>query len=331
MNPSLPESAYKVLDKAKEALNRGELQRARRLAFKAVKLAPEYEEPWLYLASVSSPDASIVYLKKALEINPSSKQAKKGMHWAIQRFRKSDKSRSPKRIRLPISIAKGGLITRSPLILPWSTVILILLVVIMIWLWTPDFSFAFPNLQTTPHITLSAQDNVRKVTYTPTPTFTPTPTPTPTATPTPTITPTPKPTKKPKTYPSYIDSVLPSGVYPNERWFDINLTTQRMYAYNGDKLVNSFVISTGLWRTPTVTGRFRIYVKYEAALMRGPGYYLPNVPYTMYFFNGYGLHGTYWHNNFGTPMSHGCVNMKTSDARWAFNWASVGTLVNIHY
>ena len=331
MNPSLPESAYKVLDKAKEALNRGELQRARRLAFKAVKLAPEYEEPWLYLASVSSPDASIVYLKKALEINPSSKQAKKGMHWAIQRFRKSDKSRSPKRIRLPISITKGGLITRSPLIFPWSTVILILLVVIMIWLWTPNFSFAFPNLQTTPQITLSAQDNVRKVTYTPTPTFTPTPTPTPTATPTPTITPTPKPTKRPKTYPSYIDSVLPSGVYPNERWFDINLTTQRMYAYNGDKLVNSFVVSTGLWGTPTVTGRFRIYVKYEAAHMSGPGYYLPNVPYTMYFYNGYGLHGTYWHNNFGTPMSHGCVNMKTSDARWAFNWASVGTLVNIHY
>ena len=331
MNPSLPESAYKVLDKAKEALNRGELQRARRLAFKAVKLAPEYEEPWLYLASVSSPDASIVYLKKALEINPSSKQAKKGMHWAIQRFRKSDKSRSPKRIRFPISIAKGELIPQSPLILPWSTAILILLIVIMIWLWTPDFSFAFPNLQTTPQITLSAQDNVRKVTYTPTPTFTPTPTPTPTATPTPTITPTPKPTKKPKTYPSYIDSVLPSGVYPNERWFDINLTTQRMYAYNGDKLVNSFVVSTGLWGTPTVTGRFRIYVKYEAAHMSGPGYYLPNVPYTMYFFNGYGLHGTYWHNNFGTPMSHGCVNMKTSDARWAFNWASVGTLVNIHY
>lgn len=47
--------------------------------------------------------------------------------------------------------------------------------------------------------------------------------------------------------------------------------------------------------------------------MTGPGYDLPNVPYTMYFYQGYGLHGTYWHNNFGTPMSHGCVNMPTPE------------------
>ena len=65
--------------------------------------------------------------------------------------------------------------------------------------------------------------------------------------------------------------------------------------------------------------------------MAGPGYYLPDVPYTMYFYRGYGLHGTYWHNNFGTPMSHGCVNMRTPDARWLFYWAPLGILVNIHY
>jgi lipoprotein-anchoring transpeptidase ErfK/SrfK len=65
--------------------------------------------------------------------------------------------------------------------------------------------------------------------------------------------------------------------------------------------------------------------------MVGPGYDLPNVPYVMYFYQGYGLHGTYWHHNFGHPMSHGCVNFKTEDAGWLYNWASVGTLVNIHY
>jgi len=65
MISSLPEPAYKALNEAKDALNHGELQRARRLALKAVNLAPEHEEPWLYLASVSSPDASIVYLKKS--------------------------------------------------------------------------------------------------------------------------------------------------------------------------------------------------------------------------------------------------------------------------
>lgn len=115
------------------------------------------------------------------------------------------------------------------------------------------------------------------------------------------------------------------------RWIDVDLTNQMVYAYEGDVIVNSFLVSTGTWRTPTVTGQYKIYVKYRSAKMSGPGYYLPNVPYIMYFYKGYGLHGTYWHNNFGTPMSHGCVNLRTEDAEWLFNWASVGTLVNVHY
>jgi lipoprotein-anchoring transpeptidase ErfK/SrfK len=115
------------------------------------------------------------------------------------------------------------------------------------------------------------------------------------------------------------------------RWIDVDLTNQMVYAYEGDVIVNSFLVSTGTWATPTVTGQYKVYVKYRSAKMSGPGYYLPNVPYIMYFYKGYGLHGTYWHNNFGTPMSHGCVNLRTEDAEWLFNWASVGTLVNVHY
>jgi lipoprotein-anchoring transpeptidase ErfK/SrfK len=115
------------------------------------------------------------------------------------------------------------------------------------------------------------------------------------------------------------------------RWIDVDLTHQRVYAYEGDVIVNSFTVSTGTWATPTVTGQYKVYVKYRSAKMSGPGYYLPNVPYIMYFYKGYGLHGTYWHNNFGTPMSHGCVNLRTEDAEWLFNWASVGTLVNVRY
>ncbi|RME88435.1 MAG: L,D-transpeptidase, partial [Anaerolineae bacterium] len=110
-----------------------------------------------------------------------------------------------------------------------------------------------------------------------------------------------------------------------------DLSAQRVYAYEGNTLVRSFVVSTGTWRYPTVTGQYHIYVKYRYADMSGPGYYLPDVPYVMYFYKGYGLHGTYWHNNFGTPMSHGCINLTVADAGWLFNWASVGTLVNIHY
>lgn len=115
------------------------------------------------------------------------------------------------------------------------------------------------------------------------------------------------------------------------RWIDVDLTNQRVYAYEGDEMVNSFIVSTGTWLTPTVTGQYKIYVKYRSAPMSGPGYYLPNVPYIMYFYKGYGLHGTYWHNNFGTPMSHGCVNLRTDEAGWLYSWASVGTLVNVHY
>lgn len=114
-------------------------------------------------------------------------------------------------------------------------------------------------------------------------------------------------------------------------WLDVDLSQQRMYAYEGDTLVNSFIVSTGTWQTPTVVGSFKVWVKLRASDMSGPGYYLPDVPYVMYFYKDYGIHGTYWHNNFGTPMSHGCVNLSIPDAEWVYNFSSVGTVVNVHY
>jgi lipoprotein-anchoring transpeptidase ErfK/SrfK len=116
-----------------------------------------------------------------------------------------------------------------------------------------------------------------------------------------------------------------------ERWIDVDLTNQMVYAYEGETVVNSFVVSTGTWLTPTVTGKHKIYIKVRVQDMRGPGYHLKDVPYVMFFRGDYGLHGTYWHNNFGTPMSRGCVNLTIDDAAWLFNWASVGTVVNVHY
>jgi LysM repeat protein len=115
------------------------------------------------------------------------------------------------------------------------------------------------------------------------------------------------------------------------KWIDVNLSKQRLTAYQGNTPVFSALISGGLPRTPTVVGRFKINTKLRATRMRGPGYDLPNVPYTMYFYRGYAIHGTYWHNNFGRPMSHGCVNMRTSDAAWLFNWAPMGTTVVTHW
>lgn len=122
-----------------------------------------------------------------------------------------------------------------------------------------------------------------------------------------------------------------------ERWIDVNLSTQTITAYEGNTPMYTSLVSTGLPRTPTVVGSYRVYVKYAATDMTGGSYavgdyyYLPDVPYTMYFFRGYGIHGTYWHNNFGQPMSHGCVNLPTPVAEWFFNWASVGTRVESHY
>jgi lipoprotein-anchoring transpeptidase ErfK/SrfK len=110
----------------------------------------------------------------------------------------------------------------------------------------------------------------------------------------------------------------------------VDLSQQRLYAHEGQKTVLTAIVSTGIRIYPTVTGRFKIYVKYRATRMTGPGYDLPNVPWTMYFYGSYAIHGTYWHNNFGQPMSHGCVNMKTSEAKWLYQWAPIGTLVVVH-
>jgi lipoprotein-anchoring transpeptidase ErfK/SrfK len=115
------------------------------------------------------------------------------------------------------------------------------------------------------------------------------------------------------------------------KWIEVDLSSQRVYAHQGNSVVATFVVSTGISRYPTPTGQFRIYAKYGAVNMSGPGYYLPNVPHTMFFYRGYALHGTYWHNNFGHPMSHGCINLTRSNAAWLYSWAPSGTLVSIHW
>jgi lipoprotein-anchoring transpeptidase ErfK/SrfK len=150
-------------------------------------------------------------------------------------------------------------------------------------------------------------------------------------------TPTAEPTLDGSLTLTYVDGAptpansIPTTAGGGQHWIDVNLSQQRLYAYEGDTVVNSFLVSTGTWLHPTVTGQYHIYVKLRYTDMIGPDYYLPNVPYTMYFYQSYGLHGTYWHHNFGTPMSHGCVNLSIPDSEWLYNFSSVGTLVNIHY
>lgn len=119
---------------------------------------------------------------------------------------------------------------------------------------------------------------------------------------------------------------------PSDKRIEVDLARQHLYAYQGNQKVFDFVVSTGKWgKTPT--GVFHIWVKLKSTLMTGGEgadyYWLPNVPWVEFFYNdevakgrGYSLHGTYWHRNFGHPMSHGCVNLRIEDAAALFTWTS---------
>ena len=127
---------------------------------------------------------------------------------------------------------------------------------------------------------------------------------------------------------------LPLDLKPNERWIDVNLTTQTVVAFEGEKAIYATLISSGReskikdkdHRTPT--GEWRIREKHITTTMDGDGsaagdlpYSIEDVPYVMYFFRSYATHGAFWHANFGAQMSHGCVNLAPLDAKYLFFFA----------
>ena len=133
----------------------------------------------------------------------------------------------------------------------------------------------------------------------------------------------------------------------SDRRLFVYLDAQRVDAVENGQVVRSFKVSTGKAKTPTVTGSFYIYDRYTHKTMRsdvGPGqrgyYEVENVPYTQFFHKDYAFHGAFWHNNFGRPASHGCVNMATKDhnarwpkapedAGWLYHWAALGVPVTV--
>jgi hypothetical protein len=300
-NPSDP--VINSIDHAINALKRGERLEARRWAGRAVQLAPEREEPWLVLAAIAPPRASIAYLKRALEINPESQHARKGMHWAIQRLR-AEKPELPQHqnevISVPSTTAKP--VKHQTSIFPWLLLILVIAIGSFVWFGLPNISFAIPQKEplmvAQVHIKKATRTPTSTSTFTPTATYTSTPTSTPTFTPTstPTLTPTPTATNTPTATITNTSTPTsspveaqqptkevrtvkrPEGVGKNEHWIDVVLSRQRLLAYQGNTLVEKFVVSTGTWQYPTVTGKFNIYVKYKYANMTGPGYSLQDVP-----------------------------------------------------
>lgn len=125
-----------------------------------------------------------------------------------------------------------------------------------------------------------------------------------------------------------IPITVPEATISEGKQIIVVLSTQRAYAFENGVLQKEFIVATGVAAHPTVTGRYAIYVKLEKTDMSdGITYDIKDVPWTMYFHLGYGLHGAPWNNNLGTPGSHGCVNMSVEDADWLFHWAEVGTPV----
>ncbi|MEL6940538.1 MAG: L,D-transpeptidase [Cyanobacteria bacterium J06598_1] len=114
------------------------------------------------------------------------------------------------------------------------------------------------------------------------------------------------------------------------RWIEVNLNNQQVMAWEGNRMVYNAPVSSGIEEHPTREGSFAIQSMHITASMRGEDYDLSDVPYTMYYSGHYALHGTYWHQNFGQPTSHGCINLSLEAANWLFSWAHVGTPVVIH-
>jgi hypothetical protein len=122
---------------------------------------------------------------------------------------------------------------------------------------------------------------------------------------------------------------------PGAKRIVVDLTKEILYAYDGDTLFMQQAISTGLELTPTAIGTFAVNRKMPSTYMQGPvpgvsdQYYdLPGVPWDLYFtFDGSAIHGAYWHNKFGEPWSHGCVNLPPDQAHILYDWADIGTPV----
>ena len=147
----------------------------------------------------------------------------------------------------------------------------------------------------------------------------------------------------------------PSWAVAGRTWIDVSIGTQTLVAYDGTKPIYVTLVSTGAAgledphkTTATKRGTFQIHTKHVTATMDGnePGHEfdLRDVPWVQYFTEGYALHAAYWHDDFGHPRSHGCVNLSPLDARWLFHFTTPpvpqawhgalaqgqSTIVNVH-
>lgn len=118
------------------------------------------------------------------------------------------------------------------------------------------------------------------------------------------------------------------------RKIEVNLSTQHAYLFENNEVVKSWAVSTGLPGTLTPAGNFKVFAHtamQDMGCYPGAPYCTEDVPWITWFTTNIGFHGTYWHNNFGNRMSHGCVNLPIDLAKYVYDWSPVGLEVAVHY
>ena len=360
------------MQNAAEALRSGDNSAARRWAQVAVSLSPETEEPWLILAAVASPRASLEYIKQALLVNPGSERALGGLRWAQNRLARQPVEppqpvepeeetttdlemlavTQPSRLRqaaeeLP---RKGPGASRSSSML---IVLAFLICAALAWAaWPGSASFALALMRSEASVGSSVKSGnsswLQAVIASSTPTSTIVPTRTPTLTPTHTSTPTPIPTETPTptALPTDTDVVVPA-VAPGSvssatgagKYILVSISEQHMYVYEDGALIYSFVASTGM-RNGTRAGVFHVLDKIPNAYGATWNIWMPNwlgIYYSGSLENG--IHALpilsngsrLWAGYLGTPISFGCVVLGVQEAQLLYDWADVGTTVEIRY
>ncbi len=319
-----------LIGQGRTLLQKGRRDRARRLFAAAIQVDPENIEAWLGLAEASEGLGDrMAYLAKALELDPQNAQARAALREARRQL-------VERRVPKPSRATKAAPAPARPIKRPRWAIILVLAILFLgsigvgamvstgdtRALWS---AFLPPPITPTTTITLTVT-TTPTITQTPTETLTPTitQTPTHTATPTHTSTPTrtftPTHTATPSPTPTSTPTNTPSPTPTPERWVEVDLSSQTLVAYEGSEPVLTTPISSGSASFPTIEGIFYIYLKMDKQTMTGEGYETPDVPWVMYFHLDYSLHGAYWHNDFGRPRSHGCVNLPLDVAEWLYYW-----------
>jgi lipoprotein-anchoring transpeptidase ErfK/SrfK len=128
----------------------------------------------------------------------------------------------------------------------------------------------------------------------------------------------------------------PISDHIEQKHLEVDLATQKINAYENGKHVFTARIASGYFPGDTPDGEFTVERKtpsrHMAARTETTEFDLPGVPWVCYIsWTGVSIHGTYWHNNYGTPQSHGCINLSPEAAKWVYRWTDPYVPYNVDY